>query len=105
LTLKCLAAPVTGVPDEEKPGQLLRCGALELSLDNVEFFQTLAGAEILCLHMMDYCCLLVRPANVWRREFERVGLGYVRHQRGKGFKEVKDDYLNLPWKETKIRLI
>jgi hypothetical protein len=105
LTLKCLAAPVTGVPDEEKPGQLLRCGALEISLDNVEFFQTLAGAEILCLHMMDYCCLLVRPANVRRQEFERVGLGYVRHQRGKGFKEVKDDYLDLPWRETKIRLI
>jgi hypothetical protein len=105
LTLKCLVTPVTGVPDDEKEGFLLRCGFLEMSLDHVEHYLTLVGVEILALHMMDYCCLLVVPAEPGSVEYRRVGLGYVRHQGEKSFKQVKDDYFHLPWKENFIRLI
>lgn len=105
LTLKCLVAPVTGVEDEDKEEFLLRCGFLEMSLDHIEHFLTLAGVEILALHLMDYCCLLVVPAEPGSKEYRRVGLGYVRHQGNKGFRDVKDDYLQLPWKEEVIILI
>jgi hypothetical protein len=104
LTLKCLVAPVTGVQDEEDEGFILRCGVLEMALDHDELYLTLAGVEIFALHMMDYCCLLViqEPGS---KEYRRVGLGYVRHQGDKSFKQVKDGYLQLPWKEELIVLI
>jgi hypothetical protein len=76
-----------------------------MSLDHVEHYLTLVGVEILALHMMDYCCLLVVPAEPGSVEYRRVGLGYVRHQGEKSFKQVKDDYFHLPWKENFIRLI
>jgi hypothetical protein len=104
LTLKCLVTPVTGVADE-KEGFLLRCGALEMSLDHIEHHLTLAGVEILALHMMDYCCLLVVPAEPGSKEYRRVGLGYVRHQGEKSFKQVKDGYLQLPWREDIVQMI
>lgn len=105
LTLKCISAPITGTPDPDESKKLLRQGYVEMALDSSQLLSEVPGHEIVCVHMMDFCGLLVRPSKVGSKEFERVGLCYARHQGKTSMAEIERSYLDLAWEEREIVLI
>ena len=105
LTLRCIAVPITGVNDTTRDDKtLLRAGHIEMSLDSMKLVQDLTGKEIICVHMMDFCGLLVVPSES-STEYKRVGLAYVRHQGSKSFADIKHEYLQLAWQEMELTLV